>query len=30
MLQSFNNFYRKDIVTSITLKLGKAQNWQSS
>ena len=30
MLQSFNNFYRKDIFTNITLKLGKAQNWQSS
>ena len=30
MLQSFNNFYRKDIVTNITLKLDKAQNWQSS
>ena len=30
MLQSLNNFYRKDIVTNINLKLGKAQNWQSS
>ena len=30
MLQSFNKFYRKDNVTNITLKLGKAQNWQSS
>ena len=30
MLQSFNNFYRKDNVTNITLKLGKVQNWQSS
>ena len=30
MLQSFNNSYRKDIVRNITLKLGKAQNWQSS
>ena len=30
MLQSFNNFYRKGFVTNITLKLGKAQNWQSS
>ena len=30
MLQSFNNFYRKDNVSNITLKLGKAQNWQSS
>ena len=30
MLQSFNNFYRKDIVTNITLKLGKAQNLKSS
>ena len=30
MLQSFNNFYRKDIVTNITLKLRKAQNWKSS
>ena len=29
MLQSFNNFYRKDNVSNITLKLGKAQNWQS-
>ena len=29
MLQSFNS-YRKDIVRNITLKLGKAQNWQSS
>ena len=28
MLQSFNNFYRKDNVSNITLKLGKAQNWQ--
>ena len=24
MLQSLNNFYRKDNVTNITLKLGKA------
>ena len=30
MLQSFNNFHRIDNVTNITLKLGKAQNWQSS
>ena len=30
MLQSFNNFYHKDNVTNITLKLGKAQNWKSS
>ena len=30
MLQSFNNSYRKDIVRNITLKLGNAQNWQSS
>ena len=30
MLQSLNNSYRKDIVRNITLKLGKAQNWQSS
>ena len=30
MLQSFNNSYRKDIVRNISLKLGKAQNWQSS
>ena len=30
MLQSFNNSYRIDIVRNITLKLGKAQNWQSS
>ena len=30
MLQSFNNFYRKDNVTNITLKLGKVKNWQSS
>ena len=30
MLQSFNNTYGKDIVRNITLKLGKAQNWQSS
>ena len=30
MLQSFNNFYRKDNVSNITLKLSKAQNWQSS
>ena len=30
MLQSLNNFYRKDNVTNITFKLGKAQNWQSS
>ena len=30
MLQSLNNSYRKDIVRKITLKLGKAQNWQSS
>ena len=30
MLQSFNNSYRKDIVRNITLKLGKAQNWQST
>ena len=30
MLQSFNNLYRKDIVTNITLKLGKAQTWKSS
>ena len=29
MLQSFNNFYRKDNVTNITLNIGKAQNWQS-
>ena len=30
MLQSLNNLYRKDNVTNITLKWGKAQNWQSS
>ena len=30
MIQSLNNSYRKDIVRNITLKLGKAQNWQSS
>ena len=30
MLQSFNNFYRKDNVTNITLKLGKVKNLQSS
>ena len=30
MLQSLNNSYRKDIVRNISLKLGKAQNWQSS
>ena len=30
MLQSLNNFYRKDNVNNITLKLGKVQNWQSS
>ena len=30
MLQSLNNSYRKDNVKNITLKLGKAQNWQSS
>ena len=30
MLQSLNNFYCKDNVTNITLKLGKAQKWQSS
>ena len=30
MLQSLNNSYRKDIVRNITLKLGIAQNWQSS
>ena len=30
MLQSSNNSYRKDNVRNITLKLGKAQNWQSS
>ena len=30
MLQSLNNFYRKDNDTNITLKLGKVQNWQSS
>ena len=30
MLQSLNNSYRKDILRNITLKLGKAQNWQSS
>ena len=30
MLQSLNKCYRKDIVRIITLKLGKAQNWQSS
>ena len=30
MLQSLNNSYRKDIVRNITIKLGKAQNWQSS
>ena len=29
MLQSLNNSYRKDNVRNITLKLGKAQNWQS-
>ena len=29
MLQSFNKFCRKDNVSNITLKLGKAQNWQS-
>ena len=30
MLQSLNNSYRKDNVRNITLKLGKAENWQSS
>ena len=30
MLQSSNKFYRKEKVRNITLKLGKAQNWQSS
>ena len=30
MLQSLNNSYRKDNVRNIALKLGKAQNWQSS
>ena len=30
MLQSLNNCYRKENVRNITLKLGKAQNWQSS
>ena len=30
MLQSLNNSYRKDHVRNITLKLGKAQNWQNS
>ena len=30
MLQSLNNLYRKDNVSNITLKLDKAQNWQSS
>ena len=30
MLQGLNNSYRKDNVRNITLKLGKAQNWQSS
>ena len=30
MLQSLNNLYRKDNASNITLKLGKAQNWQSS
>ena len=30
MLQSLNKFNRKDNVRNITLKLGKAQNWQSS
>ena len=30
MLQSLNNSYRKDNVRNITLKLSKAQNWQSS
>ena len=30
MLQCLNNSYRKDNVRNITLKLGKAQNWQSS
>ena len=30
MLQSLNNSYRKDNIRNITLKLGKAQNWQSS
>ena len=30
MLQSLNNSYPKDNVRNITLKLGKAQNWQSS
>ena len=30
MLQSLNNSYRKDNVRNITLKLGKAINWQSS
>ena len=29
MLQSLNNSYRKDNVRNISLKLGKAQNWQS-
>ena len=30
MFQSLNNSYRKENVRNITLKLGKAQNWQSS
>ena len=30
MLQSLNKCYRKDNVRNIILKLGKAQNWQSS
>ena len=30
MIQSLNNSYHKDNVRNITLKLGKAQNWQSS
>ena len=30
MLQSLNNSYRKEYVRKINLKLGKAQNWQSS
>ena len=30
MLQSLNNSYRKDNVRNITLKIGKAQNGQSS
>ena len=29
MLPSFNNFYRKENVRNISLKLGKVLNWQN-